>query len=75
MWYRITDRPLPNLHDGDRIKLMLEFSQYFGHFAPDGKHKVWAIWDGLNEEFFEVESGQYIFDEDIVEWCEDNKND
>ena len=64
----ITDGALKN-----RIKLILKFPQYFGHFVPIGSYAVWAVWDGLNEEFFEIESKQYICDEDIAEWWEDNK--
>ena len=55
MWHKRSDRPLPDLHDGDRIKLILKFPQYFGHFVPIGSYAVWAVWDGLNEEFYEIE--------------------
>ena len=75
MWHKRSDRPLPNLHDGDRIKLILKFPHYFGHFVPIGSYEVWAVWDGLNEEFFEIESKHYICDEDIIAWWEDNKNE
>ena len=75
MWHKRSDRPLPALHDGDRIKLILKFPHYFGHFVPIGSYEVWAVWDELNEEFFEIESKHYICDEDIAEWWEDNKNE
>ena len=75
MWHKRSDRPLPALHDEDRIKLILKFPQYFGHFVPIGSYAVWAVWDGLNEEFFDIESKHYICDEDIAEWWEDNKNE
>lgn len=40
--------------------------------------KLWcvrAVWDGLNEEFYEKITKQYIRDEDIITWWEDNKNE
>ena len=73
MWHRRSDRPLPNLRDGDRIKLRLEFPQYFGHIVPVGLYSVWAVWDGLNEEFYEKITKQYIHDEDIMAWWEDKE--
>ena len=45
----------------------LNFLTIFGHFVPIGSYEVWAVWDGLNEEFFEIESKHYICDEDIAE--------
>ena len=75
MWHRRSDRPLPALHDGDEIDVTLKFHQYYGHNNYPGLRCVVAVWDELNEEFFEKETKQYILDEDIHSWWEDNKNE
>lgn len=74
MWHKISDRPLPDLHDGDEIELTLEFHQYYGHDNYPGLRCVVAVWDGLNEELFEKETKQYILDEDIHSWWENKYN-
>lgn len=76
MWHKRSDRPLPNLHDGDEIMVALELHQYYGYdLAFSEQCCVTAVWDGLNEEFYEKETKQYIRDEDIIAWWEDNKNE
>lgn len=74
MWHKRSDRPLPALRDGDEIELTLEFHQYYGHDNYPGLRCVVAVWDGLNEEFFEKETKQYILDEDIHSWWENEYN-
>lgn len=73
MWYRRTDRPLPNLHDGDEIMVALELHQYYGYNLAFSQWCITAVWDGLNEEFYEKETKQYIHDEDIIAWWEDKE--
>lgn len=74
MWHKRSEYPvMPELHDGDRIKLRLDFRPYFGHTIPVGYYTVWAVWDELNEEFYEIESKRYIHDEDIEAWWEEDK--
>ena len=71
MWHKRSDRPLPALHDGEEITVALEFHKYYGYdLVFPNLWCVRAVWDGLNEEFFEIESKQYICDEDIAEWWE-----
>ena len=75
MWHKRSDRPLPVLHDGDEILVSLEFHKYYGYdFVFSGLCCI-AVWDGLNEEFYEKITKQYIRDEDIMAWWEDNKNE
>ena len=76
MWHKRSDRPLPALRDGDEILVSLEFHKYYGYDLVFPK--LWcvrAVWDGLNEEFYEKTTKQYIRDEDIIAWWEDNKNE
>ena len=73
MWHKRSDRPLPNLHYGDRIKLILKFPQYFGHFVPIGSYTVWAVWEGVNGGVFEIGRKQYICEENIAEWWENEE--
>lgn len=74
MWHKRSDHPLPALHDGDEITVALELHQYYGYNLafPEQRYVV-AIWDGLNEEFYEKTTKQYIHDEDIIAWWEDKK--
>lgn len=74
MWHKRSDRPLPCLHDGEEIKLGIELHQYYGYeFEFSGEWVITAIWDGINEEFFEKETKEYIRDEDIMAWWEEDK--
>ena len=76
MWHRRSDRPLPVLRDGEEITVSLAFHKYYGYdLVFSEPWCVVAVWDGLNEEFYEKESKQYIRDEDIMAWWEDNKNE
>ena len=76
MWHKRSDHPLPALHDGDEILVSLEFHKYYGYdLVFPNLWCVRAVWDGLNEEFYEKTTKQYIRDEDIIAWWEDNKNE
>ena len=76
MWHKRSDHPLPALHDGEEITVALELHQCYGYdLAFSGQWRVVAVWDGLNEEFYEKTTKQYIRDEDIIAWWEDNKNE
>lgn len=76
MWHKRSDRPLPALHDGNEIMVALKLHQYYGYdLAFSEQWRVRAVWDGLNEEFYEKITKQYIRDEDIMTWWEDNKNE
>ena len=75
MWHRRSERPLPALHDGEEILVSLEFHKYYGYDLAFLEQCCIAVWDGLNEEFYEKETKQYIRDEDIIAWWEDNKNE
>ena len=70
MWHRRSDRPLPALRDGEEITVALELHQCYGYDLAFSEQCCIAVWDGLNEEFFEIESKHYICDEDIAEWWE-----
>lgn len=74
MWHERSDRPLPTLRDGDEITVDLEFHQYFGYeLAFSRQWCVVAVWEGLNEKFYEKTTKQYIRDEDIIAWWEDKE--
>ena len=74
MWHKRSDCSLPALHDGDEILVSLEFHKYYGYdLAFSGLWCVAAVQDGLNEEFYEKETKQYIHDEDIIVWWEDKE--
>lgn len=53
----------------------LELHQYYGYDLAFSEQCCVAVWDGLNEEFYEKITKQYIRDEDIMAWWEDNKNE
>lgn len=76
MWHKRSECPLPVLHDGEEILVSLEFHKYYGYDLVFPR--LWcarAVWDGLNEEFYEKITKQHIHDEDIIAWWEDNKNE
>lgn len=74
MWHKRSERPLPSLRDGDEIELSIELHQYYGYeLGFSGDWVVTAVWDGINEEFFEKETKEYIRDEDIVAWWKDRE--
>lgn len=74
MWHKRSDHPLPDLHEGNEIKLGIELHRYYGYeFGFSEEWCAIAVWDGLNEEFFEKTSVQYIRDEDIMAWWEEDK--
>ena len=76
MWHKRSDRPLLALRDGEEILVSLEFHKCYGYdLAFPNLWCVRAVWDGLNEEFYEKETKQYIRDEDIMAWWEDDKNE
>ena len=74
MWHKRSDCPLPDLHDGEEITVALELHQYYGYDLVFPK--LWcvrAVQNGLNEEFYEKITKQYIRDEDIIAWWEDKE--
>lgn len=74
MWHKRSDRPLPDLHDSEEIEFSIELHRYYGYeFGFSEERAVTAIWDGINEEFFEKETKEYIRDEDIMAWWEDKE--
>ena len=72
MWISIYDMPIPTHgQHGKKFLLNLQYNKYFGHDIPCTGDVVVAIWDSVEECFFEKETGLAIDDRDIVEWWMD----
>lgn len=72
MWIDIYDKPVPTYgNHGKEFLLNLKYSRYFGHDNNKTGEVVTAIWDSIEEHFFEKETNLVIDDRDIIQWWED----
>lgn len=69
MWINVRDEPIPTygMH-GKTFLLNLEYGKYFGHDTNKTGEVVTAVWDSLEECFYEKETGLAIDDRDIIQW-------
>lgn len=73
MWINKYDEPIPTYgNNGKEFLLYLKFHEYFGHLTQDSV-VITAVWDSLNEAFYDVETGKEIMDEDIFQWWKEDK--
>ena len=69
MWIITNDMPVQTYgKHGKEFLLNLQYCKYFGHDNNKTGEVVTAIWDSVNECFFEKETGLAIDDKDIIEW-------
>lgn len=69
MWIDVHDKPIPtHRKHGEMFLLNLQYHKYYGHDIPCTGDVVAAIWDSVEECFFEKHTGLTIDDRDIVEW-------
>lgn len=75
LWIKVTDEPVPTFGmNGKSFLLNLRYLDYFGH-NPSAKYSVvTAIWDSINECFYESESMKEIDSREIVEWWKNPKD-
>ena len=72
MWIDIYDEPIPTYgNHGKEFLLNLKYSRYFGHDNNKTREVVIAIWDSIEECFFEKETNLGIDDRDIIQWWKD----
>lgn len=72
MWINIHNTPIPTKgKHGKEFLLKLHYAKYFGHNDNGTNEVVIAIWDCVEECFFEKETGLAINDRDIIEWWKD----
>lgn len=65
----VSDHPIPTYGmNGKTFKLQLSFTEYYGYICPNKSETVDAIWDSVNECFFESKTNKEIFTECIVAW-------
>lgn len=73
MWINKYDEPIPTYGNNEKVFLLyLKFHEYFGHLTQDSVVTT-AVWDSLNEVFYDVETGKEIMDEDIFQWWKEDK--
>lgn len=73
MWQRIDIEPIPTRgNHGKEFLLNLEYGKWFGHYHNMTSEVVIAIWNSVEECFYEKVTGLAIDERDIIEWWKDN---
>lgn len=77
MWHNYSDNPIYTYgQHGKQFTLSLRFKiQYYGRINEYKQIVVNAIWDSVNEAFYEKDTGLEIYKYDIFEWWEDIEDD
>lgn len=71
MWINICDEAIQTYgKHGERFLLCLCYKKYYGHTTATAAKSevVTAIWDSINECFYETKTGLEIDNRDIVQW-------
>lgn len=72
MWVSVIDEPIPTYGmDGKAFLLTLYYKEYYGHNISKNIEVVTAIWDSVNECFYESKTKKEIDSMDIAEWWRD----
>lgn len=72
MWISIVDEPIPTYGmNGKTFLLNLHYQEYYGHNVLRNNEVVTAIWDSINECFYESKTKKDIDRRDIAEWWKD----
>ena len=72
MWVSILDEPIPTYRmNGKTFLLNLYYQKYYGHNTLKDNEVVAAIWDSVNECFYESKTKKEIDSRDISEWWKD----
>ena len=74
MWIKIEDEPIPTYgKNGVLFKLFLSFHIYYGYepYVTDDP-LIEAVWDSLNECFFEKRTGLQVRNDDISMWWKED---
>ena len=73
MWVSKYDDPIPTYgNDGKEFMLSLTYQNYYGHNHLLKTEVVNAIWNSVNESFYETETHKDIDDRDIKSWWKEN---
>lgn len=72
MWISVVDEPVPTYGmDGKTFLLNLYYQKYYGHNILKDNEVVTAVWDSVNECFYESNTKKDIDSRDIAEWWKD----
>ena len=72
MWISVVDEPVPTYGmDGKTFLLNLCYQKYYGHDTLKDNEVVTAVWDSVNECFYESKTKQEVDSRDIAEWWKD----
>ena len=73
MWIYVIDEPIPTYgKHGQKFLLCLSYKKHYGHNVTEDKYEtVTAVWDSINECFYETETMLEIDSREIVEWWKD----
>lgn len=75
MWVNISDEPIPTygMHS-QSFNLWLCYNNYYGHTIFCKSECVTAVWDSIDECFYESKTHRKIDDRDIVHWWKDDQS-
>ena len=69
MWISVVDEPVPTYGMGGKTFLLnLCYQKYYGHDILKDNEVVTAIWDSVNECFYESKTKKEVDSRDIAEW-------
>lgn len=72
MWISIVDEPIPTYGmDGKTFLLNLYYQKYYGHNTLKDNEVATAVWDSVNECFYELNTKKVIDSRDIADWWKD----
>lgn len=72
MWISVVDEPVPTYGmNGKTFLLNLYYRKYYGHNILRDHEIVTAVWDSVNECFYESKTQKDIDSRDIAEWWKD----
>lgn len=73
MWINILDEPIPTYgKHGQTFLLGLRHKLYYGHQLSDCEfNTVVAMWDSIDECFYEVDTKLEVDSREICEWWKD----
>ena len=72
MWISVIDEPIPTWgKNGHKFLLNLFFEPKYGHNTTPRPEVVTAVWNSINECFYEDKTNLPIDERDVSEWWKD----
>ena len=72
MWVSVIDEPIQTYGmNGRKFLLNLYYQEYYGHNTVKHNEVVTAVWDSINECFYESKTKKKMDSKDIAGWWKD----